>query len=50
MDSTTEVEYVTPCDVTKETDWMRKFIYELGVVPAIELPIPLYCNNNRAIA
>jgi len=41
---------VAPCDVTKEIVWKRKFIYELGVVPSIELSIPLYYDNNEAIA
>ncbi|GKC86399.1 putative retrotransposon protein [Tanacetum coccineum] len=30
--------------------WIRKFIYGLGVVPAIEEPINMYCDNTRAIA
>ena len=50
QDITTEVKFVAPCDVTKEIVWKRKFIYELGVVPSIELSIPLYYDNNEAIA
>ena len=29
---------------------LRKFISELGVVPSIVDPVPLYCDNNGAIA
>ena len=29
---------------------MKKFITELGVVPEIENPVPLYCDNTRAVA
>ncbi|GJW49735.1 retrotransposon protein, putative, ty1-copia subclass [Tanacetum coccineum] len=35
---------------TKETVWVRKFISGLGVVPTIENPINMYCDNTRAIA
>jgi len=45
-----EAKYLVACDVAKEDVQMRKFIFELGVVPSIELPIPLYCDNRRAIA
>ncbi len=48
--STIEVEYVTACDVAKETIWIKKFISELKVVASIELVVPLYCDNNGAIA
>ena len=30
--------------------WIRKFIQELEVVPSIESPITIYCDNNGAIA
>ncbi|GJY28040.1 putative retrotransposon protein [Tanacetum coccineum] len=33
-----------------EAVWIRKFIYGLGVVPTIEEPINIYCDNIRAIA
>ena len=29
---------------------MKKFIIELGVVPGIEQPVPLYCDNSGAVA
>ena len=30
--------------------WIRKFIQELKVVPSIESPITIYCDNSGAIA
>ena len=29
---------------------MKKFITEFGVVPEIENPVPLYCDNTGAVA
>ncbi|XP_057994986.1 secreted RxLR effector protein 161-like [Hevea brasiliensis] len=49
-DSTTEAEYVAACDATKEAIWIKKFVSELEVVPSIELAVPLYSENNGAIA
>nr|GEY42098.1 retrotransposon protein, putative, Ty1-copia subclass [Tanacetum cinerariifolium] len=45
-----EAEYITAFDASKEAVWVRKFIYGLGVVPTIEEPISMYCDNTRAIA
>ena len=49
-DSTTEAEYIAASEAAKEAVWIKKFITELGVVPSIESPIKLYCDNNGAIA
>ena len=49
-DSTTEAEYIAASEAAKESVWIRKFISELGVIPTIESPVPLYCDNNGAIA
>jgi len=49
-DSTTEAEYIAAAEAAKEAVWMKKFISELGIVPSIEAPIPLFCDNNGAIA
>ena len=48
--STIEASYVAACDAAKEAIWIQKFIFEVGVVPSILSPVPLYCDNNRAIA
>nr|GEX07175.1 hypothetical protein [Tanacetum cinerariifolium] len=48
--SSTDAEYIVVFDASKEAVWIRKFIYGLGVVPIIEEPIHMYCDNTRAIA
>nr|GFA98062.1 hypothetical protein [Tanacetum cinerariifolium] len=48
--SSTEAEYIAAFDASKETVWVRKFISGLGVVPTIEEPISMYCDNTGAIA
>ena len=49
-DSTMEAEYIAANDAAKESVWMKKFLTELEVVPTIKDPVPLYCDNNGAIA
>ena len=34
IDSTIEAEYVAACEAAKEAVWLKKFLMELGVVPA----------------
>ena len=48
-DSTIEAEYIAASDSAKEAVWIKKFITELGVVPSIADPIPVYCDNNGAL-
>ena len=50
VDSTTEAKYIATSDAAKEAIWIWKFITELGIVPSIELVLPLFYYNNRAIA
>ena len=50
VNSTTEVEYISASDGAKEVVWLKKFITDLGVVPSILDSIPLFCDNNGAIA
>ncbi|GKF25971.1 hypothetical protein Tco_0081865 [Tanacetum coccineum] len=45
-----EAEYIAAFDASKEAVWVRKFISRLGVVPTIEEPINMYCDNIGAIA
>nr|GEZ77850.1 hypothetical protein [Tanacetum cinerariifolium] len=40
-----EAEYIAAFDASKEAVWVRKFIFGLGVVPTIEEPISMYCDN-----
>ncbi|GJX41277.1 hypothetical protein Tco_0256267 [Tanacetum coccineum] len=42
-------EYIAAYDASKEAVWVRKFISGLGVVPTIEEPINMYCDNTEAI-
>ncbi|GKB67283.1 hypothetical protein Tco_0928695 [Tanacetum coccineum] len=44
-----EAEYIAAYDASKEAVWVRKFISGLGVVPTIEDPINMYCDNTGAI-
>ena len=45
---TTEAEYIIASDAAKKDFWFKKFIAKLGVMTSDT--IPLYCDNNRAIA
>ncbi|GKA79624.1 retrotransposon protein, putative, ty1-copia subclass, partial [Tanacetum coccineum] len=47
--SSAEAEYIVAYDASKEAVWVRKFISGLGVVPIIEEPISMYCDNTGAI-
>ncbi|GJX79144.1 hypothetical protein Tco_0327293 [Tanacetum coccineum] len=47
--SSAEAEYKAAKHASKEAVWVRKFISGLGVVPTIEEPINMYCDNTRAI-
>ncbi|GAA0147478.1 hypothetical protein LIER_07166 [Lithospermum erythrorhizon] len=49
-DSTTESEYIAASEAAKEACWIKKFVAELGVVPSIEGPVELLCDNTGAIA
>jgi hypothetical protein len=49
-DSVSEAEYIAASEAAKEAVWMKKFITELGVVPCIESPIPLFCDNTGAVS
>nr|GEX13894.1 hypothetical protein [Tanacetum cinerariifolium] len=45
-----EAEYIAAFDAFKEDVWVKKFIFGLGVVPTIEEPISMYCDNTGAIS
>nr|GEY07317.1 retrovirus-related Pol polyprotein from transposon TNT 1-94 [Tanacetum cinerariifolium] len=45
-----EAEYIDAFNSSNEAVWARKFISGLGVVPIIEEPISIYCDNTGAIA
>nr|GEV03008.1 hypothetical protein [Tanacetum cinerariifolium] len=48
--SSAEAELFATFDASMEAVWVRKFISGLSVVPTIEKPISMYCDNTRAIA
>ncbi|GKF08299.1 hypothetical protein Tco_0042523 [Tanacetum coccineum] len=48
--SSTDVEYITAFDASKEAVYIRKFISWLNVVPTIEEAITMCCDNTRVIA
>ncbi|GJT69271.1 retrotransposon protein, putative, ty1-copia subclass [Tanacetum coccineum] len=47
--SSAKAEYIAASDASKEAVWVRKFIVGFGVVPTIEEPIKMYCDNTGAI-
>ena len=47
-DSTMEAVYIAASKAAKEVFWYKKFATELGVMSSDA--IPLYCDNNGAIA
>nr|GFA23120.1 hypothetical protein [Tanacetum cinerariifolium] len=47
--SSTDAEYIAAFDESNEAVWIRKFISGLGIVPTIEGPISMYCDNTGAI-
>jgi hypothetical protein len=48
--STTESEYIAASEAGQEAAWMKKFISDLGVMPSIQDPIEIFCDNEGAIA
>ncbi|GJU07406.1 retrotransposon protein, putative, ty1-copia subclass [Tanacetum coccineum] len=42
-------EYIVAAEAAMEAIWIRKFIYGLGVVPNIDKPMDMYCDNTCAI-
>ena len=41
-DSTMEAEYVVACEATKEAVWLKKFLFDLGVVRMEQVPITFF--------
>nr|GEU33456.1 hypothetical protein [Tanacetum cinerariifolium] len=44
-----QVEYVSALETAMEAIWIRKFVGDLGVMPLINKPINMYCDNSAAI-
>ena len=49
-DSTMEAEYIAACEVAKESVRLKKLNTDLEVVPNMEKPLVLYCDNSGAVA
>ncbi|KAK8558787.1 hypothetical protein V6N13_098423 [Hibiscus sabdariffa] len=49
VDSTTKAEYIAASEATKETVWIKEFVYELRVISNISDVVELRCDNNGAI-
>jgi hypothetical protein len=47
MDAT-ESEYIAASEAAMEAVWIRKFVSGLGVMPSIQRPIKMYCDNSAA--
>ncbi|GKA56434.1 retrotransposon protein, putative, ty1-copia subclass [Tanacetum coccineum] len=47
--SATESEYIAASEAVMEVVWIRKFILGLGIVPTINDPLNMYCNNSAAV-
>nr|GEU92521.1 hypothetical protein [Tanacetum cinerariifolium] len=44
--SATEAEYIAASEAAMEVVWIRKFISGLGIVPKINEPIKMFCDNS----
>ena len=44
-----EVEYVVACEVAKEAVWLKKLLFDLGVVRMEQVPITLFSDNSGAV-
>ncbi|KAJ9547304.1 hypothetical protein OSB04_019847, partial [Centaurea solstitialis] len=49
-ESTCESEYIAASEAAKEATWLQNFIGDLGVVPTINEPIEIFCDNTGAVA
>nr|GEU38564.1 hypothetical protein [Tanacetum cinerariifolium] len=47
--SATEAEYIADSKAAMEAVWIRKFISGLGIVPTINEPIRMFCDNSAAL-
>ena len=45
-----EAKYVAASEVAKEAVWLRNFLKDMAVVPAIEIPLIMFCDNSGAVA
>ena len=48
--STMEAEYVSICEAVKKVVWLKKFLFDLGVLRMEQVPITLFYDNSGAVA
>ena len=44
-----EAEYIAASEVAKEAVWLKNFLSDMEVIPNMDKPITLYCDNNGVI-
>ncbi|GJU01122.1 retrotransposon protein, putative, ty1-copia subclass [Tanacetum coccineum] len=47
-DFTCESMYIAACEASKGAIWMKNFIGDLGVVPIVQDPIEIFCDNKSS--
>nr|GEX12758.1 zinc finger, CCHC-type [Tanacetum cinerariifolium] len=47
LDVTAQAEYIAASEAAMEAVWIRKFVRDLGVMPSINKPINMYCDNSE---
>ena len=45
-----EAEYVVASEAVKEAVWLKKFLFDLGVMRMEQVPITLCCDNSGVVA
>ena len=48
--STMEAEYIIILKASKEAVWLKNFLSDLEVVPNMDKPITIYCDNSGIVA
>ena len=44
-----EAEYVACCLAAQEAIWLRNFLQDLSLIPRVDDPIEIWCDNTAAI-
>ncbi|GKB21019.1 hypothetical protein Tco_0854942 [Tanacetum coccineum] len=47
--STPQAAYMATSEAAMEAIWIRKLVGDLGVMPSINEPIDIYCDNSASI-
>ena len=49
FDSTMEAEYVAASEAVKEHVWLHNFLRDLEVIPNLEQPMIVYCDDSGVV-